>query len=103
MLKVYSASPATSANFNLVPIVPADYVVVLSSVELCTPTAATVTFTLFNATSAVVGLSVYTTTSANETLSLDSIRVIPESYYMDVKSTQTNSVISAYGSYAPNI
>lgn len=100
MLKVYTSLPATSTT--LIPEVDTGYVVVISNLELCTPTAATLTFILYDDSDAIAGKQVYTTTNANESVTLDSIKVIPAGYSLTVSSNQTDSIVTAYGSYSLN-
>ena len=100
MLKVYSAEPSVSQT--LIPTVDTSYVVVISNIEMCTPTAATLTFNLYDGSNNVVGKQVYTTTNTNESVTFDSIKVIPAGYKLLVSSTASDSIVTAYGSYSLN-
>lgn len=103
MLKVYSAAP-TQANVEttLVSNISSGYAALISSLEFCTPTAATVTIKLYDSNNGIAGLQTFTTTVANESIIIDSLKVIPTGYTLKVKSTATDSSFTAYGSYSIN-
>ena len=96
-LKQYNVTPATaSTDADLVATIPDGSVLVLLSIQITAPTAATVNLKIYNSSS-TLAQTVPLLLSAGDTAVLDHKIVIPAGGKLAVSSTVTDTTFTAHG------